>query len=66
MIMEVIAEGLDMGNDVRHTLRSKMAGEQDWMGVSKYEDDTISTKFNIPKVTYPISPDPELLTPGTS
>ena len=65
MVVEVIAEGLNVRDDIGHSLGCKVPGEQDWQSWLENNPRQYNVADHKPKVTYPISPVPVFLTPGT-
>lgn len=51
VIVEVVTEGLDVGDNIGHPLRSKMAREQDCLLLLAKPSDSFIVEHGIPKVT---------------
>lgn len=62
VVVEVVSEGLNMRYNIVSSLAGQMPGEKNY---SRFSLTFKNYAKLLPKVTYPISPLPESLTPGT-
>ena len=65
MIVKIISEGLNVRNNILSSLLGEMARKEHYFEISAGGKKVSEISSCSPKVTYPISPEPEFRSPGT-